>query len=138
MNPVVSSLRPEPPSKFTLLLVEDDFFTRWTAAQYLRAAEFTVVEAISVDEALTVFLSGKLIDVVFSDLNLPGDRGGDFLSAWLEKHRPHIPVLLTSGRTDGAALIGLNRLRRFVLKPYDLGEVAQLLRRMLDRGMTMP
>lgn len=137
MNPV-RSLRPRPPSKPTLLLVEDDFPTRWTAAEFLRAAGFTVIEAIDVDEALTVLLAGKPIDAVFSDLHLPGDRGGDFLSAWLEKHRPYVPMLLTSGTTDGAALVGHNPLRRFVIKPYDLPEVARLLRSMLGVGMSMP
>lgn len=79
MNPVMS-LRPQPPSNPTLLLVEDDFSTRWTAAEMLRAAGFTVVEAVDANEALSVFLAGKPIDAVFTDLGLPGDRGGDFLS----------------------------------------------------------
>lgn len=136
MNPV-TSLRPQPPSKPTLLLVEDDFSTRWTAAEFLRAAGYGVVETVDVDEALAVLLSGKPIDVVFSDLHLPGDRSGDFLSAWLEKHRPHVPMLLTSGKPDGASLVARSPLRRFVIKPYDLTEVARLLRSMLDVGMSM-
>jgi len=138
MNPVMS-LRPQPPSKPTLLLVEDDFPIRWTAAEFLRAAGYTVVEAVDVDEALTVLLAEKPIDAVFSDLHLPGDRGGEFLSAWLEKHRPHVPMLLTSGKNDGAALmVGHNPLRRFVIKPYDLPEVAGLLQSMLGVAMSNP
>lgn len=137
MNPI-RSLRPQPPSTPTLLLVEDDFSTRWTAAEFLRAAGYTVIEAVDVAEALTVLAPGRRIDLVFSDLYLPGDRGGDFLSAWLEKHRPHLPVLLTSGKAEGAALVGSSPLRRFVIKPYDLREVALLVRSMLDVGMSIP
>ncbi|HWG77702.1 MAG TPA: response regulator [Steroidobacteraceae bacterium] len=137
MNPV-TSLRPQPGAKPTLLLVEDEFSTRWAAAEFFRAEGFMVVEADDVNDALMVLLSGKSIDAVFSDLRLPGDHGGEFLSTWLEKHRPNIPVLLTSGRTDGATCAGTNPLRRFVVKPYDLREVLRLVCRMLGRGIEMP
>jgi DNA-binding NtrC family response regulator len=139
MNPI-TSLRTQPPSRPTLLLVEDDFPTRWTAAEFFRAAGYTVIEAVDVAEALAVLLTGKLIDAVFSDVNLPDDPGGGtFLSDWLAKHRPNVPVLLTSGnKTHATVLVQHKPLRQFVIKPYDLDEVARLLRAMLTGGMSMP
>lgn len=137
MNPVMS-LHLQPPPKLTVLLIEDDFSTRWAAAEFLRATGFAVIEAVDVNEALAVLLTSKPIDVVFAELRPAGEHGGEFISAWLEKHRPHIPVLLTSGDATGAALTGENPRRRFVLKPYNLPEVTRLLRAMLGNGQLLP
>jgi FixJ family two-component response regulator len=65
---------------------------------------------------------------VFSDINLPGEQGGLALSRWLDKHRPAIPLLLTSGESVPAELAGI---RPFISKPYSLAEVEERLERMM-------
>lgn len=118
-------------SKKAVLIVEDHFYTRWGAAEYLRQSDYRVFEAMNVAEAIGIMNSGTRIDIVFSDINMPGDQDGYFLAQWLEQKHPAIPVLLTSGdpRNSGAQAPGPKR--RFIRKPYDPVEVEQILLSML-------
>lgn len=118
----------------TILLVEDHFLTRWSAAEVLRFHGFRVIEATSLSEALGIAASGVPIDLVFSDIQLPAAGEGFALAQWFAKHRRDTPVLLTSGKefTAGTAFEGLSQKRfRFVRKPYNLEKVAELMRAML-------
>lgn len=129
-----STLPEEQASRPTILLVEDHFPTRWTAAELLRFEGFRVIEATSLSEALGVGASGVTIDLVFSDIQLPDAGEGFTLAQWFAKHRRDTPVLLTSGNeiTAGTPFEGLSEKRfRFVRKPYDLEKVVTLMRSML-------
>lgn len=120
-------------TKVTILVVEDHFMTRWAAARYLRNAGFRVMEAVDSTEAIGLASSGLPISAVFSDVSMGSGPSGHELAEWFAKHRPSLPVLLTSGEdyTDEVTPI---QKRRFVRKPYDLGQVDQLLRTMLEVG----
>lgn len=118
--------------KPTILMVEDHFMTRWSAAEYLRRQGYKVLEAVNVTEAIGLAAAGTPIDAVFSDVELGGEQDGHELAHWLGKHRPSIPVLLTSGADDAKPLAS-SELRAFVRKPYDLLQVEQLLRSMIER-----
>jgi len=61
-------------SKRTILLVEDHFDTRWCAASYLRLVGYRVLEAVNANEAFDLVNSGIDIDLVFSDVNMPGAK----------------------------------------------------------------
>jgi DNA-binding NtrC family response regulator len=117
----------------TILIVEDHFETRWTAAEYMRHRGYKVIEAVNATEALSLAASGVSIDAVFSDVYLGNGDSGYDLAQWFAKHRSLIPVLLTSGADQGCAL-ATDELRRFVRKPYDLRQVEQLLRSMLEQS----
>ena len=71
-------------------------FPRLRTADLLRQAGYSVVETGSAAEATTVLSSGTLIDVVFSDVSLPGAMGGLSLVLWIYDRYPTIPVVLTS------------------------------------------
>jgi CheY-like chemotaxis protein len=118
-------------SKRTVLLVEDHFHTRWAAAEYLRHAGYRVVEAVNVPEALGVLRCGVRIDIVFSDVNMPGGDDGYTLARSLEQSHPGLPVLLASGDPENPSELRANPLRRFIRKPYDPAEVEQILLSML-------
>jgi len=117
----------------TVLIVEDHFMTRWSAAQYLRAQGYRVLEAVNFTEALGLANSGTRIDVVFSDVELGEEQSGLDLAAWFSKHRPYTPVLLTSGADRNDSPHAGGRPAAFVRKPYDLTQVGQMLRSMLER-----
>lgn len=70
--------------------------------------------------------------MVFSDVELGEEQGDHELAQWFGKHRPSIPVLLTSG-ADNPGSPPMGDLRSFLRKPYDLTEVEQLLRSMSER-----
>jgi len=119
-------------SKRTILLVEDHFDTRWCAASYLRLVGYRVLEAVNANEAFDLVNSGIDIDLVFSDVNMPGGENGYYLARWLAQHRPTLPVLLTSGEAQDLQALHPSPLRQFIRKPYEPGCVQQIVQLMLD------
>jgi len=59
-----------------VLVVEDEILIRAPVAEYLRRLRYTVVEAADAAEAIAVFVSGELIDVVICDVDMPGTMDG--------------------------------------------------------------
>jgi DNA-binding NtrC family response regulator len=129
----VPPLQETPIRKPTILIVEDQFITRWVAAEYLRDQGYKIIEAVDATEAMGLAGSGIVIDVVFSDVELGSGQSGHELAHWFAKHRPSTAVLLTSGSDHGDTLPA-SKLRRFVRKPYDLGQVERLLRSMMEKS----
>jgi two-component system, response regulator PdtaR len=118
---------PTPP---IVLIVEDDIVIRSPLAEYLRAAGYSIVQAANAAEAVALFAAGVPIDVVFSDIRMPGSMDGLGLARWIRQHHPEVRVALTSGNGNGARAA---RVAKFYLpKPYQAAEVAarigQLLR----------
>ena len=83
--------------KGTVLIVEDELLIRLDLADQLRTAGLTVVEASTGDEALTVLKANDTVDLVVSDIRMPGATDGMELAAWLRRERPKIKIVLVSG-----------------------------------------
>ena len=81
----------------TLLVVEDDVLVRWMIADYLRGAGFEVLEAGTADEAIGMLQSGAHVELVFSDIRMPGSMDGRALAARIRSDWPEIAVILTTG-----------------------------------------
>jgi len=110
-----------------ILVAEDEAGIRAIVAAYLSDSGFNVVEAPNAEAALNLIKSRE-IDLVFSDINMPGVMQGDSLADWLSAYRPTLPVILTSG-VENPTLRG--HARRFIRKPYLLLEVAHQIRELL-------
>jgi DNA-binding NtrC family response regulator len=108
-----------------ILLVEDEFFIRMDVADALRQVGFQVVEAGSADEAATFLQSGESVDLVFTDINVPGVLNGLGLAAKIRSKFPMMPVLIGSGDIDRES--EASRLGKFVAKPYDLRRLVRLV-----------
>jgi CheY-like chemotaxis protein len=122
----------EPDRRPVVLVVEDEFEVRYAVAEYLRSMSYSVIEAVSTADAMTVFTSGVGVDIAFVDFKLPGGLNGLMLAKWLETTRPKLPVLLTSGLTMTIFGFGSdNKLRRFIAKPYVFSELAAQIKDML-------
>jgi DNA-binding NtrC family response regulator len=79
----------------TILVVEDDVLVRMPIAQYLRDCGYRVIEAVNADEAMAVLSHQETaVDVVFSDIEMPGSVDGFGLAKWIRKHRPGLDVVL--------------------------------------------
>ena len=79
----------------TILVVEDEVLVRMPIAQYLRDCGYKVIEASNADEAMQVLLHQETpVDVVFSDIEMPGTVDGFGLANWIREHRPGLNVLL--------------------------------------------
>jgi len=112
-----------------ILVVEDEPFLRIALCEDLRAAGLSVIEAASADEALECLQAGLAVEVVFSDIQMPGTLDGIGLARQLGRTRPDIRVILTSGNSGPPDdLEGI----RFVPKPYEHGTVSDLLFQALD------
>ncbi len=101
-----------------LLVAEDDIFIRAMIAEFLRDAGFDVVEAANADEAMAVFESGAEIDLLFSDIKMPGTMDGNELARRVKVRWPATHVMLTSGYSS-ALLDPKDKLSSRILpKPY--------------------
>ncbi|MDR3535853.1 MAG: response regulator [Acetobacteraceae bacterium] len=116
----------------TVLVVEDELFVREPIAEYLRECGYHVLEAGDAREAILLVDSADAIDVVFSDVRMPGDMDGFALAHWLRTYHPEVSVLLTSGyysvRNQGGAAIDDVKL---IEKPYSQAQVLRRIRAML-------
>lgn len=118
-------------SRPVVLLVEDERDVRAVVAEYLSDCGFEVVEAGSAGEALLVLDSGAPVDVVFSDVQMPGPMDGVQLARWLGSTRPLLPVILASGRTARAEAEQHCAPGAFFEKPYRLELVASRIEELL-------
>jgi CheY-like chemotaxis protein len=95
-----------PDTSETILLVNDDVLVRLSVADYLRDCGYRVVEAANAEEALTVLKDPKVtVDIVFSDIQMPGSMDGFGLSHWVRENQPGVDVILAASveRTASAA-----------------------------------
>jgi CheY-like chemotaxis protein len=100
-----AELIPEPRSE-TILVVEDEVLVRMVIADYLRECGYRVIEAGSAEEAITVLTSPEPVEIVFSDVQMPGEMDGFGLATWIRRNQPWLKVLLTSGNARAATTAG--------------------------------
>lgn len=101
----------------TILVVEDDDLVRMVGADIIAEAGFKVLEAASADEALAI-LEGADVELVFSDVDMPGSMDGIALAHLVHGRWPNIRMILTSGKhvVTGAQLPDDGH---FLQKPYN-------------------
>jgi CheY-like chemotaxis protein len=113
-----------------VLVVEDDEAVLAMAIESLEDLGYRVLVAHNGPDALEIVKSVENIDILFSDIVMPGGINGAELAAEARRLRPSIKVLLTSGYT-GAALArehGLPADVPVLGKPYRRDELAARLR----------
>ena len=116
----------------TVLVVEDDVLERGPLAEYLRDAEFKVIEAANAREAMEVLSSDTTVDIVFSDIRMPGGMDGLALARWISGRAPNLPVLLTSGDRNIQVQHDLPPGRGYIGKPYIYRDVERRLRQLME------
>jgi signal transduction histidine kinase/CheY-like chemotaxis protein len=118
-----------------ILVVEDEIQVRNFAAGQLKRLGYTVIEACDGREALELLRGGAAVDLVFSDMIMPGGISGPQLARELGGMRPGLRVIFTSGYPAGAIQHGAEgELGRFSLltKPYTVAQLARQIRQSLD------
>ena len=91
---------PEPwPTPGRVLLVEDDVLLRFLLAEKLREAGLGVIEAANADEAFSYIQPAAQIDLLFTDVQMPGSMDGVGLARRIGTGYPSIRIILTSGNT---------------------------------------
>jgi CheY-like chemotaxis protein len=110
----------------TILVVEDSEDVLSLAVEYLSGLGYRVVTATNAEEALQVFEADPLgVDLLFSDVIMPGGMNGLGLAEEVAKRRPDLPILLTTGYNDEMFAEGPKRPAMDVLgKPYRRSELS--------------
>ena len=118
----------------TVLIVEDDPFVRSYAVMSLRTLGYQVIPAVDGKEALQELQKRTHIDLLFTDIVMPGGVNGWELAVLARKTRPDLRVLLTSGYAlETLAANGqLQDGSTILSKPYRKAELARRLREALS------
>jgi DNA-binding NtrC family response regulator len=114
----------------TVLMVEDEVLISHLVADWLGERGFAVHEVTTADEALRYIDEGGPVDVLFTDINLPGSMNGTELAVKVRERRPELPIVYASGRYSHSGAADLVPRSVFVGKPYDPADVCTLLQRM--------
>ena len=115
-----------------VLVVEDEVLVRMVIAEYLRDCGYVVIEAGNAKEAVALFQADIEVDVVFTDVQMPGEMDGFGLARWVRQTRPGVDVIITSGAAKAAdAAAGLCEDGPFMQKPYEAEDVIRRIRQLL-------
>lgn len=114
----------------SVLVVEDEVLISNLVADALSASGFVVHEVTTAVEALQLLGSDAEIDVLFTDINLPGDMDGAELAERVRELRPEMPIVYASGRYKLSDVSPLVPRSLFMAKPYDPDDVCALLTRL--------
>ncbi|WP_342250164.1 histidine kinase famiy protein [Sphingomonas sp. OTU376] len=120
----------------TILLVEDSDDVRVLAQEQLEALGYTVLVVSSGEEALAL-LGDRQVDLLFTDIVMPGGMSGLELVEKFHALRPETPILMTTGyNEDLVADIPRGSRLDVIGKPYRRQELADRIRVALDRHST--
>jgi PAS domain S-box-containing protein len=114
----------------TVLVVEDDAMVRKYVLTQVESLGYTTLEAANAAEALTLIDANPTIDLLFTDVIMPGSMNGRQLADEAVRRRPALKTLYTSGYTENA-IVHHGRLDSGVLllaKPYRKAELARMIR----------
>ena len=130
-----------PRGKETVLIVDDEEALVDIATKNLQMLGYKVLTAANAQQALNVIEDNKSIDLIFSDMIMPGEIDGYQLADRLLKIDPRYKILLTSGFTKqrGERPIDDNKymnelVNKRLHKPYNQSELALAVRRVLDEN----
>lgn len=87
-----------------VLLAEDEFLIRFDIAEAIRELGWHVYEVATADEGIEMIERGTRIDLLVSDINMPGARDGTDLASVVRRLCPEARVALTSGMVRGSSL----------------------------------
>ncbi len=120
----------------TVLVVEDDDAVRETVVAMLSDLGYRVLKAVDAASALIVIESGIPIDMLFTDVVMPGTLKSPELARKAKERLPNIAVLFTSGYTENSIVHGgkLDAGVELLSKPYTREALARKFRALLGKG----
>lgn len=121
------------PSRHTVLIADDEPLIRDLFAEALRASGFFPVTVPDGDAAIEMIEKRIAIDVIVSDVRMPGTHDGFALARWVAANRPDIPIILVSGdfgkNLAASDLIAVPMLK----KPIAMEVLVQTIRQTIDK-----
>ena len=120
-----------PGSSARILLVDDDDLVRETLADQLEESGFAVLVASSGSEALALLAAGEIVDVLISDLSMPGLNGVTTIQRAREL-RPRLPCFLLTGYVGERAALSAENTFTLVRKPVAMADLAAQIEARLE------
>ncbi|WP_339504754.1 hybrid sensor histidine kinase/response regulator [Pseudomonas sp. RL_105y_Pfl2_101] len=118
----------------TILVVEDNDEVRNASVELLEQSGYRTLTAANGDEAMELLLEGISVDLIFTDVVMPGLIKSSDLAAWAKVQKPPVPVLFTSGHTRD--IISRNHQlspdTHLLSKPYSPDALTRMVRSVLD------
>jgi signal transduction histidine kinase len=111
-----------------VLLVEDNKDVAMVATEMLAGLGFAVNWVSTAPEALAALQEGEAVDLVLSDIVMPGGMNGIELARELRRRRPDLPVILTTGYTDAAHDAAALDEHQLLSKPYSMNALEAALK----------
>jgi CheY-like chemotaxis protein len=138
LRPLPSESTPHDPQQpggnETVLVVEDNEAVRSAAVELLREEGYQVLTAGNGDMAMQMLLEGVAVDLIFTDVVMPGLIKSSDLAAWAKVQTPPVPILFTSGHTRD--IISRNHQlspdTHLLSKPYGPEALTQMVRAVLN------
>lgn len=115
-----------------ILVVEDEVLIRLMIANELRTAGFTVIEAASADEAVAVLNISTKIDVLMTDIRMPGSMDGVELAALAHSTWPRIKIIVASAYNPYWPTSVI--IDAFVGKPCNPDRLIDVIKELLSKG----
>lgn len=113
----------------TVLVVDDEPLLRMAATDALEEAGCRVFEAANADEAIQVMESGERVDLLVTDIQMPGSMSGLGLTRTIRSRWPDVQVMVTSGAIRPRAH-ELPADVRFLSKPFPAWKLADAAQRL--------
>ena len=123
----LTMIRPRKSNQGQVLLVEDDNEVAALVSEMLGQLGYDVTRASSAAAALGALADGRPIDLIFSDIMMPGGMNGVELAREIRTRRSDIPILLTSGYAEASVHEAEAAGIEILPKPYHIDELAAAL-----------
>jgi CheY-like chemotaxis protein len=118
--------------ELSVLIVEDEPLVLDMISRELTGRGFSVIEADNAETALAIIDSGQPVDVLFTDIRLPGDMDGWRLAATVRQSKPRLPVIYATGYSVERTAQVPGSV--FLNKPYRPAVIAQTIRNLVAAG----
>jgi CheY-like chemotaxis protein len=112
----------------TVLVVEDEILIRFILADSLRDIGYQVLEAADGDEGLHILNSGQVVDLLVTDVRMPGDVDGMELTRRSKSLAPRRPVIVCSAHLYKSEAFPADE---FLAKPYSIAALAETIERLI-------
>ena len=109
-----------------VLVVEDETLVNMFTSSELRAAGYEVLTAYDADEAIRILEERNDIDLVFTDINMPGSMDGLKLAAAVRHRWPPVRLLITTGKSAPTSA-QMPAGSTFIPKPYEIPDVLKAI-----------
>jgi len=115
-----------------VLLVEDEGLIAEMISIALEDRGFCVSVSGNAEDALDRLTAGEAVDLLFTDINLPGEMSGADLAARAREMRPDLPVIFASGRWSLLERLQTVPRSAILPKPYSLTRACEAVEHLLD------